>query len=414
MKSFILIIVLAFVVVMCEMKSEGQTSNAALMQTSTTKVQNLAVFDALWEKINSKYYDANFNGIDWRAVRNTYRPQAEEAKTKQNLLKILRMMLAELKTSHLYVWQTVKERQLEKELRMNFDRKRHSLRIGYRFAVRRIAGSLVVTSVEPELDAIQEKVKVGWVMEEVDGVPTDANWKWPDDISVGTKTNFVFRDNNNVKRELALPVELLASNPVRESRVIRGERTILYLKFDVFQAGTADWLKNELKVLSASDYAIIDLRGNRGGFVDEVQNSLGQFFARDIEFGSFIERSGTIKAKKVEGRKSQAFSGRLAVIVDEASSSGAEIFAQLIRESRRGTVTGSRTSGQVLNGIEIGLPEDFRASIAFRDYSSPKGFRIEGSGVQPDTLLDTTIEDIRSNRDTVLEQTIQELQKNRP
>ena len=61
-----------------------------------------------------------------------------------------------------------------------------------------------------------------------------------------------------------------------------------------------------------------------------------------------------------------------------------QIFAEVIQESGRGKIVGTHTKGVVLNSMEFGLPGDFRTSIAFRDYRSPKGLRMEGKGVKPD------------------------------
>ncbi|HLF85324.1 MAG TPA: hypothetical protein VI837_14215, partial [Blastocatellia bacterium] len=36
------------------------------------------VFEEVWETIDGKYYDASFNGVDWRAVRDRYRPLVEQ------------------------------------------------------------------------------------------------------------------------------------------------------------------------------------------------------------------------------------------------------------------------------------------------------------------------------------------------
>ena len=37
------------------------------------------IFRQVWETINEHYYDPNFRGVDWRAVGERYRPQAESA-----------------------------------------------------------------------------------------------------------------------------------------------------------------------------------------------------------------------------------------------------------------------------------------------------------------------------------------------
>ncbi|HEX3101941.1 MAG TPA: S41 family peptidase, partial [Pyrinomonadaceae bacterium] len=99
--------------------------------------------------------------------------------------------------------------------------------------------------------------------------------------------------------------------------------------------------------------------------------------------------------------------GKIAVLVDDESYSGAEIFAQVIQESGRGKIVGTHTKGQVLNSMEFGLPGDFRTSIAFRDYRSPKGQRIEGKGVKPDVEVPVTIGDIARSHDAALEKALE-------
>ncbi len=48
------------------------------------------------------------------------------------------------------------------------------------------------------------------------------------------------------------------------------------------------------------------------------------------------------------------------------------MFAAGLQESGRGIVIGRQSSGEVLNSIEQGLPNGFRASIAIRDYQQRK------------------------------------------
>ena len=54
-------------------------SSAPLLKNETSPQKNLKVFDAMWNTVNQKYFDVKFNGIDWGAVREQYRPLAEKA-----------------------------------------------------------------------------------------------------------------------------------------------------------------------------------------------------------------------------------------------------------------------------------------------------------------------------------------------
>lgn len=66
-----------------------------------TSSRNAAVFDAVWALTNENYYDRGFNGLDWSAVRNTYRPKAIAAKSSTELYwQVLNPMLSLLESSH--------------------------------------------------------------------------------------------------------------------------------------------------------------------------------------------------------------------------------------------------------------------------------------------------------------------------
>jgi hypothetical protein len=43
------------------------------------------IFEQVWKTVNEKYYDSKFNGIDWNAVREKYRPQAAAASGAANV-----------------------------------------------------------------------------------------------------------------------------------------------------------------------------------------------------------------------------------------------------------------------------------------------------------------------------------------
>src|SRR5262249_34994135 len=61
---------------------------------------DLAVFDQVWDLVNQRFYDAKFNGVDWAAMRDKYRPLAEAAPDADAQAEVIERMLAELGASH--------------------------------------------------------------------------------------------------------------------------------------------------------------------------------------------------------------------------------------------------------------------------------------------------------------------------
>jgi C-terminal processing protease CtpA/Prc len=385
--------------------ANAQPNAAPLLKSETTPLKNLVVFEALWEKVNSKYFDANFNGINWAKMREIYRPKAEQAADQQELLTVLRKMLGELKTSHLDLWQTVSQKKIERKLLSEIDPKTDILRLNYGFSLKKIEGKPVVYKVELNSSAHQGGVKIGWELLTAQGNPVSEPDYSLGDIYEGGKIDLRFIDFENKEHTATLTADWRIKRRTQISRPLT--ENVAYIKFDDFFGKVAKWLQNELDHLNTDSNLIIDLRENRGGQLEEVKKCLSQFFTGEIEFGTFIERGGKVKELNLKGKKDQAFKGKIVVLIDDESYSGAEIFAQLIQENARGKIVGTHSKGFVLNSREFNLPEDFKVSIAFRDYFSPKEYRIEGKGVKPDFEVLPKISDIINNRDPALEKALE-------
>src|SRR5581483_9850683 len=58
------------------------------------------IFSETWATINEKYYDPSFNGVNWRAVREQYRPAAEAARSDEDFYTVMKKMVGELRDAH--------------------------------------------------------------------------------------------------------------------------------------------------------------------------------------------------------------------------------------------------------------------------------------------------------------------------
>ena len=53
-------------------------------------------FDYAWQRVHDTYHDPNMGGVDWEAVREELRPEAEKATDNDSLRPILQDMLSRL------------------------------------------------------------------------------------------------------------------------------------------------------------------------------------------------------------------------------------------------------------------------------------------------------------------------------
>jgi carboxyl-terminal processing protease len=57
-------------------------------------------FEQVWQTINENFYDPNFNGVDWQAIKKQYQPQLIKAQSNKDVAVVLNQMLSQLKSSH--------------------------------------------------------------------------------------------------------------------------------------------------------------------------------------------------------------------------------------------------------------------------------------------------------------------------
>lgn len=66
--------------------------------------QKFAVFEEVWQTVNDNFFDPEFNGIDWKAMREKYQPSVKQAKSIDEVSVVINRMLSELNTSHTHFY----------------------------------------------------------------------------------------------------------------------------------------------------------------------------------------------------------------------------------------------------------------------------------------------------------------------
>ena len=83
-------------------KAKKPTSFSYTARMDIDRKQEMSqIFDEAWRVLNDGFYDPNFHGKDWNALKATYKPIALSASTIQDFRVIFNEMLGQLNASHM-------------------------------------------------------------------------------------------------------------------------------------------------------------------------------------------------------------------------------------------------------------------------------------------------------------------------
>lgn len=161
------------------------------------------------------------------------------------------------------------------------------------------------------------------------------------------------------------------------------ENGVAYIRLAQFTSNSSDLVAKAIRELEkegAKAY-VLDIRDNPGGYLSQAIN-IGSLFVDNGTFVEIVTRDSTL-TKEVGGET--ATDAPLVVIINEKTSSAAEVLAGGLRDNDRCILLGETTQGkgtvQSVSGFSFG--GGIRYTSAY--YKTPKGYDIEGVGVSPDT-----------------------------
>lgn len=392
------------------------------------------VFEQVWTTVLEKHFDPTLNCLDWPALRLEYGARVAEAPTSDAAYESINEMLGRLGQSH---FQVIGPEQADADGATEV-----SGPAACPLKIRMIEGAPIV--VDNAVDGVRSGVPRGAELTEIDGRPIaeliDAarvQARRPDELAFHVShkieaalhgpeghersLTFVAADSAAPQtREVACVLprgELISLGNLRDlptrvsSRMIEGT-TVGYLSFNFWMLPLVKEVESRVAALREQGMTalVIDLRGNPGGVgamavpiarqLLETPGSLGTLKFRDFE-----------QEFNVAGNPS-AFTGPIAILIDEGTASTSEIFAAGMRDLGRATIVGSRPSaGAALPSLLERLDGGALLQYVVGDYHSSRGNVAEGTGVAPDVVAPETRADFVEGRDPVLRAAIDHLSK---
>jgi len=175
--------------------------------------------------------------------------------------------------------------------------------------------------------------------------------------------------------------------PSVSGRMLPGHPGIGYIQVMQFnQMSTMPQLNRELDRIKKAGYRglILDLRGNPGGDL-QTAVELASYFIKRGPVVRIVHRGGVEDA--LQPVYSRQIKVPLVVLVNEGSASASEIVAGAIKDTKSGTLVGTRTFGKGLVQTVFNLDRNIGVKLTTDKYLTPNGHDINKKGIEPDVVV---------------------------
>ncbi|MDH7485763.1 MAG: S41 family peptidase [Anaerolineae bacterium] len=194
--------------------------------------------------------------------------------------------------------------------------------------------------------------------------------------------------------------------PTVEYRLLEQDPKAGYVAIRLIGERTPDELKDALRDLRQQGAArlILDLRHNPGGALLASVDVASQFLPGGVVL--YEQRKDGQEKPYYAARSGLALDWPLAVLVDAATASGAEIIAGALQDHGRARIIGEQTfgKGSVQNVHDLSDGSSLHVTVA--RWLTPHRHQIDGQGLTPDDVVPFTDEDRAAGRDPQLERAV--------
>lgn len=195
----------------------------------------------------------------------------------------------------------------------------------------------------------------------------------------GTKVNVaIFRKGTKGLIDYTIVRDKIPLNSIDATYMVNSE--IGYIKLARFARTSADEFRESVIQLRKEGMKnlILDLRNNSGGYLDIAFELSDEF----LPAGKLIVYTKGLRSQKqdfIATGKGSFETGKLVILIDEASASASEIVSGAVQDWDRGVIIGRRSFGKGLVQRPFMLPDSSMIRLTTARYYTPSGRCIQKS-----------------------------------
>ncbi|GAA4811259.1 S41 family peptidase [Litoribaculum gwangyangense] len=379
------------------------------------------IFEEAWKAINDGFYDPNFHGQDWTALKKKYKPLAMKASTRTDFQEIFNWMLGQINASHMgfRVGEDREELQRESTGLLGIELKPNN------------NGAVEVTKVVENMPAAKSasNLNVGDVILGVNGTRLSKNLNFYS-LLEGTSNEKIYLEIKRGNNNLEVVIRPDYSNRKENYNAWVKERKRLTDKYSNGKLGYIhiqgmDWqsFENFERELMAAGLGkeglVIDVRYNGGGWTTDYLMAV-----LNVKQHAYTVPRGAAENLEKEHTKFKdyyPYSERLPLaswtkpsiaMCNHTSYSNAEIFSHAYKALGIGTLVGEPTFGAVISTGSARLIDGSSVRMPFRGwYVKNTESNMELGPAVPDILVKNNPDDKAKGEDTQLRMAVDTLLK---
>jgi len=367
--------------------------------------EKMAVFEGAWAGQRDGFYDPQYHGVDWNAVRRIYAPLIEGCHTPDEMRRLLRLMVGELNSSHSGVsapnpgGEGAPPRTVTGQLGLSFDRAEYEN-----------SGKLKITAVLPHSPAALARIQPGEELRAVDGVAVGPHVNLDEllQYKIGKRVTLDISGREvTVQPAGSLADQIYRSwvedNRAYVDRISQGRLGYIHIK-DMSETALTQLYLDLDSQNRARDGVVIDIRNNNGGFVNA--------YALDVlarrPYLTMTNRGGPAgPARTVLGQRS--LERPTILVTNQHSLSDAEDFTEGYRTLKLGKVVGEPTAGWIIYTGSVDLVDGSVMRMPSTLIEGADGKRMENNPRPVDVPVTRPIGESYTGRDSQLDAAVREL-----